>query len=121
MQKKTLAVLCAVVLVSVAGLALAGEHAEKGDAVSVQGWITDEACGKKNANAEGKACALACAKKGSALVLYSPSDDKTYGLDDQEQAKSQVGHEVKVIGTIDAESQKIKVTKIEAAGDSDKS
>ncbi len=121
MQKKTLAALCAVVLVSVAGLALAGEHAEKGDSVSVQGWITDEWCGKKNASTEGKACALACAKKGSELVLYSPTDDKTYGLDDQEQAKSQIGHEVKVTGTVDAESQKIKVTKIEATGGSEKS
>ena len=121
MQKKTLAALCAVVLVSVAGLALAGEQAEKGDTVSVQGWITDEWCGKKNASAEGKACSLACAKKGSALVLYSPSDDKTYGLDDQQQAKSQIGHEVKVTGTIDIESQQIKVTIIEATGDSNKS
>jgi hypothetical protein len=114
MLRKTFAVLCTAALVALAGLALAGEHAEKAETVSVQGWITDTWCGKKNASAEGKACALACAKKGAELVLYAPSEDKTYGLDDQEQAKGQVGHEVEVTGTLDTESQKIQVEKIEA-------
>lgn len=113
MQKKTLALLCAVALVAVAGLALAGEHAKEAEKVSVEGWITDAWCGKQNANLEGKACALACAKKGAELVLYSPGDDKTYGLDDQDQAKSQVGHKVEVTGTLDAETKKITVSKIE--------
>jgi len=114
MLRKTFAVLCAAALVTLAGLALAGEQEKETSTVSVQGWITDVWCGKKNANVEGKACALACAKKGAELVLYSPSDDKTYSLDNQEQAKAEVGHEVKVTGTLDKESQLIRVGKIES-------
>lgn len=87
--------------------ALAGED---GKQVKLTGWITDEWCGAKNANAEGKQCALDCAKKGSALVLYS--DGKTYKLSDQKAALEHVGVEVTVSGSL-AEDGTVKVTAIE--------
>ncbi|MEE9219415.1 MAG: hypothetical protein V3U98_10155 [Acidobacteriota bacterium] len=121
MLKKTLAGLCAVLFVAAGSVALAGSDEEQSDQITVQGWITDEWCGKKNASAEGKKCAIECAKKGAKLVLFSPSDEKTYGLDDQEQAKSQVGHEVRVMGMLDKDSQTLKVSKIESVSESEKS
>ena len=48
--------------------ALAGEA---GKDVKLTGYITDQWCGARNANPEGKDCALECAKKGAALMLYS--------------------------------------------------
>lgn len=75
------------------------------------GWITDEGCGAKGANAEHKECALRCAKHGKAFVLFNSADKKIYKLDNQESAKEQVGHKVKVTGTLDGET--IKVEKIE--------
>lgn len=88
--------------------AVAGEPDKE---VKMTGWITDEWCGAKNANADGKGCALSCAQKGAALVLYS--DGKSYKLSDQKAAADNVGVEVVVTGTL-AKDGTIQVTGIAA-------
>ena len=79
------------------------------------GWITDASCGAKGANAEHKECALRCAKRGQALALFNTADKKLYKLDNQDAAKAEVGHKVKITGTLDGET--IKVEKIEKDGE----
>ena len=76
------------------------------------GWITDDHCGEKGANADHKACALKCAGKGGALVFYNSADKKIYKLDKQDLAKEHLGSEVVVSGEADGDS--IKVTSIAA-------
>jgi len=102
-------------LITIAGLAafvLAGSLSFAGDtATTWNGWITDETCGAKNANADGKACALKCAKNGAKLVLYVEGDKKLVGLDNQDEAMKHVGVPVTVTGTLDGNT--IKVQKIE--------
>ncbi len=93
---------------------LAGEH-EKAE-TTWTGWITDEACGVKNANKNGKGCALACYKNGSRLVLYVKSDDKIYHLDKQEVAAENLGYPVRVTGVL--EDGTIRVSRITEAGKS---
>lgn len=95
-------------LVAVATLANAGDAAKS---TTWNGWITDETCGAKNANADGKACALKCAKNGAKLVLYVEGDKKLVGLDNQQEAMKHVGVPVTVTGTLEGEM--IKVQKIE--------
>ena len=68
------------------------------------GWITDEHCGAKGASEGHKGCALKCADGGAALVFYNPADEKTYKLSDQAAAKANIGHKVKVVGTIEGET-----------------
>ena len=75
------------------------------------GWITDEHCGEKGAKKDHGSCALRCAGRGEALVLYNLADKQLYKLDDQEAAKKHAGQKVKVTGTND--EGKIKVTSIE--------
>ena len=66
------------------------------------GWITDAKCGAAGKyDAAHKACAVKCADGGAKLVLYSPSDKKTYALDNQTLAKEHIGHEVVVEGAAD--------------------
>jgi len=89
---------------------LAGDTAEAKTEVW-SGWITDETCGAKNANAEGKACALKCAKAGAKLVLYTQHEKELIHLDNQEEAMKHVGYPVTVTGTY--ENGTIKVQKIE--------
>ena len=80
------------------------------------GYITDEHCGAKGAKDEHGSCALSCAGRGAALLLYNEADKELYKLDDQEAAKRMTGHKVKVTGTI--EEGTIKVTSIvEAAAE----
>jgi|SRR5215475_6886831 len=99
--------LAALVLVA-AGSPFAADAAKS---TSWSGWITDEQCGAKNANADGKACALKCAKNGAKLVLYVEGDKKLMGLDNQDEAMKHVGVPVTVTGTM--EGGVIKVQKIE--------
>ena len=108
MQKK-LIVLFALLALTLA--ALAGAAGTKG---AWTGWVTDEHCGAKGANADHKACAEKCAGKGSKLVFYNNADKKIYGLDKQDEAKAHLGHEVKVSGELDGKD--IKVESIAAAG-----
>lgn len=106
---KKMIVLFALLALTVA--ALAGAAATKG---SWTGWVTDEHCGAKGASADHKACAEKCMTNGSKLVFYNNADKKIYGLDKQDVAKANLGHEVKVTGELDGKN--IKVDSIAAAG-----
>jgi hypothetical protein len=103
-MKRITGILAAFALViAAASPVLAGDE---GKAIELAGWITDSYCGKANANAEGKACAIACAKKGAELVLAV--DGKIYKLSDQEGAMEHVGHEVIVTGTVQDDTIKVE-------------
>ena len=106
---KKMIVLFALLTLTVA--ALAGAAGTKG---TWTGWVTDEHCGAKGASADHKACAEKCAANGSKLVFYNNADKKIYGLDKQDVAKANLGHEVKVTGELEGKS--IKVDSISAAG-----
>ncbi len=101
-MKRTIALLAclAVLCLMVAPLAAAAA----GTAGSWNGWITDEKCGAKGANAAHKDCAVKCAEKGSKLELYNTADKKLYKLDNQDMAKQHLGHEVTVTGTATGDS-----------------
>jgi hypothetical protein len=108
-MKKFAAFASVLAFVLVGALSFAGDNAAA--PATWSGWITDETCGAKNANADGKACALKCAQNGAKLVLYIDGDKKLVGLDNQEEAKKHVGVPVMVTGTLDGDT--IKVQKIE--------
>jgi len=91
-------------------VALAASAGTKG---TWTGWVTDEHCGAKGASADHKACAEKCLKAGGKLVFYNTADKKIYSLDNQDMAKANIGHEVKVTGEVDGKS--IKVASIDAA------
>ena len=107
-MRKFTAMLAVVALVFAGALALAGDEKK---VETWSGWITDEQCGAKNANAEGAACTLKCHKNGLALVLYTQHEKELIKLDNQELAEKHVGHPVTVTGTY--ENGTIKVQKIE--------
>lgn len=85
------------------------------DAGSWTGWVTDDHCAAKGANAEHAACAKKCLDNGGKLVFYNTADEKIYQLDNQKLAEEHIGHEVVVKGT--AEGDAIKVESIEKKGE----
>lgn len=95
-----------------AALTVSAAHAG-GTPGSWTGWLTDEACGAKGANAEHKACAERCLARGGKLVFFNTADEKIYSIDKQDAAKSHIGHQVKVTGHVDGTA--IHVESIEAA------
>jgi hypothetical protein len=108
-MKKTIALLACLAVASL----LVAPVAATAAGGSWNGWITDDACGAKGANAAHKACAAKCLEKGAKLVLYNNADKKIYKLDKQDVAKEHLGHEVTVKGTAAGDS--IAVESIEPA------
>ena len=103
----SLAVALAVVL-ACALPAFAGEPAKK--EVKMTGWVSDECCALKNANADGKGCIIACHKNGSKLVFVS--EGKVYKLADEKKAIEHVGQEIQITGTL-TEDGTLAVTAME--------
>jgi len=110
-MKRTIALLACLAVLSLVVAPIAAAAA--GTAGSWNGWITDEKCGAKGANAAHKDCAIKCAEKGAKLELYNGADKKLYKLDKQDLAKQHLGHEVTVKGTATGDS--IAVDSIEPA------
>jgi len=82
------------------------------------GWITDEGCGAKGANAEHKACAMKCHKDGLAYVFYNNADETLYKVSDQEMAGDNLGYEVEVTGELDGDTiQVASIAKHESMDD----
>ncbi len=104
MNKKTTVLLLTLLALTMLALPLAAG----GTKGSWTGWITDESCGAKGAKAEHKACAEKCIAKGQKLVFYNNADKKLYSLDNQDVAKENLGHEVKVTGEADGTAIKVE-------------
>jgi len=104
-------------LVAAALPAAAGDVGSEGKPVKLRGFITDEWCGKANANPKGAECARACAKKGSDMAIWA--DDRLYKLSDKELALKHLGYEVEVTGTLEPDgSVKVEaIRKVEAEPD----
>jgi len=75
------------------------------------GWVTDDHCAAKGANADHVGCAKKCLGRGGKLVFFNSADQKLYNLDNQKLAEEHLGHQVIVKGTVDGDS--IKVESIE--------
>ena len=105
MNKRLL--ICAVALLFAATFSVAADKAAKEG--SWTGWITDTHCGAKGDSEKHASCAAKCVKdQGAKYALYNPADKKVYALDAQDKAAGHAGHNVKVTGTADGDTIKVK-------------
>ncbi len=108
--------ICAFVLIFAAGIILAADkHTKNG---SWTGWISDSHCAAKGKGADSKhgSCADSCVKShGAKYVLLNPADKKVYSLEPQDKAVGHAGHHVKVTGTVEGDT--IKVKSLEMTGE----
>ncbi len=94
--------ICLAGLALVAGLTLAGDTTKSG---KWSGWVTDDMCGAKGANAGHASCAKTCVQMhGAKYALYNTADKQVYILDPQDKAAAHAGHEVIVEGTLDGKT-----------------
>ena len=113
MNKLVSRVLLAVLVASVASLAIADHHGQEG---SWTGFVTDTSCGAKGAKADHAACAAKCVKEhGAKYALYTSADGKVWVLSNQDEAAKMAGKEVTVKGKADKEKMTIEVASMEAA------
>jgi len=67
---------------------------------TVNGWVTDDKCGAKGANASAEACTKKCLGAGAKMVVVSDKDQKVYTVDNPDALKGHEGHHVAVTGHI---------------------
>lgn len=110
-MKKALTALAAIAAIALLVPAFAAAHDH--DTGSWTGWVTDDHCAAKGANAGHADCAKKCLGNGAKLVFYNSADEKIYKLDNQKLAEEHLGHAVTVKGTVEGDT--IKVESMEMA------
>lgn len=87
------------------------------------GMIMDSQCGKtgshdamiKKAGSKGpKSCTNYCVSMGETYVLWDPTANAMFLLDDQDKASAFAGRKVKVVGSYDPATKTIHVQTIES-------
>ena len=110
-MKTTLTLMVTALLVL--GFAALGP-AEEG---SWTGYIADEACSKDYAKASAEkhiACAKGCVSKGGKWALAMAEGHVVLDVD-KETAEMHLGHKVMIKGTLDEQSNTVKVSSVETA------
>ena len=70
-------------------------------AETMTGWVTDQKCGARVANAKGAACAKKCVEAGEPVVFVADKDKSILKVADQDKLKSLAGQHVKLTGSVD--------------------
>lgn len=85
---------------------------DMGKSATVNGWIVDDKCGAKGANAGGEACTKKCLAAGAKMVIVTDGDQKVIAVDNPDALKGHEGHHVAVTGTMGKDSIKVGSVKM---------
>jgi hypothetical protein len=79
---------------------------------TVNGWVVDDKCGAKGANAGAEACTKKCLAAGAKMVVVTDGDNKVLSVDNPDALKGHEGHHVAVTGTMGKDSIKVESVKM---------
>jgi hypothetical protein len=99
---RKISVLCVAVFFMLALSATAFDS--MGKSATVKGWVTDQQCGAKGANAKAEECSKKCLAKGSKMVIVTDDDQKVLLVDNPDALQEHAGHHVAVTGTMHGDS-----------------
>ena len=85
---------------------------DMGKSTTVKGWIVDDKCGAKGANAAGEACTKKCLAAGAKMVIVTDGDQKVLSVENPDALKGHEGHHVSVTGTMDKDAMKVASVKM---------
>ena len=71
---------------------------------TVKGWVADDKCGAKGANAGAEACTKKCLAAGAKMVVVTDSDQKLLTVENPDALKGHEGHHVAVSGHVSGDS-----------------
>jgi hypothetical protein len=77
---------------------------DMGKSGTVNGWVVDDKCGAKGANAAGEACTKKCLAAGAKMVVVTDADKKVLMVDNPDALKGHEGHHVAITGTMKGDS-----------------
>lgn len=72
---------------------------DMGKSATVKGWVVDDKCGAKGANAAGEACTKKCLAAGAKMVVVTDGDQKVLMVDNPDALKGHEGHHMSITGT----------------------
>lgn len=77
---------------------------DMGKAMTLKGWVSEDKCGAKNANAAGEACTKKCLKEGAKMVIVTDKDQKILMVDNPGALAGHEGHHIAVTGHVMGDS-----------------
>ena len=85
---------------------------DMGKSATVNGWVVDDKCGAKGANAAGEACTKKCLAGGAKMVIVTDGDQKVLAVENPDALKGHEGHHVAVTGAVGKDSIKVESAKM---------
>jgi hypothetical protein len=83
-----------------------------GKSGTVKGWVVDDKCAAKGANAKAEACTKKCLAAGAKMVVVTDGDSKVLHVENPDALKGHEGHHVAVTGTVTGDSIKVQNVKM---------
>jgi hypothetical protein len=77
---------------------------DMGKSTTVNGWVSDDKCGAKGANAGAEACTKKCLGAGAKMVIVTDKDQKVLTVDNPDALQAHVGHHIAVTGHVMGDS-----------------
>jgi len=77
---------------------------DMGKSSTVNGWVSDDKCGAKGANANAAACTKKCLDGGAKMVIVTDKDQKVLMVDNPDALKGHEGHHIAVTGSVKGDS-----------------
>jgi len=85
---------------------------DMGKSATVNGWVVDDKCGAKGANAAGEACTKKCLAAGAKMVIVTDSDQKVLAVDNPDSLKGHEGHHIAATGAVKGDSIHVESAKM---------
>jgi hypothetical protein len=85
---------------------------DMGKSATVNGWVSDDKCGAKGANAGAEACTKKCLAAGAKVVIVTDGDSKVLAVDNPDALKGHEGHHIAVTGAVKGDSIHVESAKM---------
>jgi len=85
---------------------------DMGKSTTVNGWVVDDKCGAKGANAAGEACTKKCLAAGAKMVIVTDGDQKVLMVDNPDALKGHEGHHIAATGHMGKDSIHVESAKM---------
>src|SRR6202167_5998079 len=86
--------------------------ADLGKSATVNGWVSDDQCGAKGANASAEACTKKCLGKGAKMVIVTDKDQKVLTVENPDALKGHEGHHIAATGQVSGENIHVESAKM---------
>ena len=85
---------------------------DMGKSATVNGWVADDKCGVKGANAGAEACTKKCLAAGAKMVIVTDKDQKILMVDNPDALKGHEGHHIAATGSVKGDSIHVESAKM---------